>query len=325
MEERINTITHNLTQKISGKPYSKNIKKTAKECFIDLLEYLEKLKHTHKFKDKSHTSNYVIGLIYKNHTKGKTKVEYRNYARQQICLAIKYLKSLKDLIEQKHGKLSFHSISKYSHLIHDFIIDLKPFIEHFEPSQVFFDGWKNYNHNSIEILRAGESFIWSSSLIPIKQKEATNFSVFALRQSLEIKFKRILGLHSIHNKNHNGPKVRHDFFINFISKNSDLLEFPDYNFSDLFNLYSWTNHCIHNAVIPRVWELMFAYDYVREIFNAGKAKVNGKTILAVGGNVKIKDYQVLKERLCLKIGQECSIDEIYCVSFMATPEAIVLK
>lgn len=319
-----------LLRKIDTTKYKSPLDKKIKVSTIKALEnfavYLNNLTSKHVKKDKSADLEYTIGALFKDARKIKEGIDWNNYAKNNLSFANKCFQELVEFIKSKEPKHSANAIRKYSEIIRDYIFDLKYFVEYFEqkknPSYVMFTGGKSYNNHSYELNLISNNLYWNAcySQNIFDQKMALNVSNFTLRQSLEIKFKRILGIYDVYNKAFNGPKLKHEFFADFISNNSTSFELPYSNLTFLLKVYKWTNITIHNAENPLIWQLKLALDYVNPFFNWGEGlNKDGKKVSSIFGAVKITDYDTLKQKLAQELGD--SANEIVCIEFIK-PEVI---
>lgn len=320
-----------LLHKLRPSIHNRGLKKVTESTgtiLIQFQDYLEQIKEEYVSKDHSGNDEYVIGAVFKNQGKIKEGVESHNFAKITLSVANRKFKELMDVIKKKDPALKRSTILKYKDLITDYIYDVKPFVEYFkrkkEPDFFLFRGGKSYNNYNYEIFAISKNLYWNSmhSVNIFDQKMALNISCFALRQSLEIKFKRLCGIYDINNKDFDGPKLRHDFFPDFIENNKIHFNLPYSSLSHLVNIYKWTNLTIHNAENPRIWELKFALDYIQPFFKWGEGlSKSGVRSSSIFGAIKITDAEGLKEKLLSELNKMSN--EIVCIDFII-PEAIVL-
>lgn len=307
--------------------YKASIKESLIEVIEEFSKFIDTLKNEVVKKDNSNNLEYIIGAILKDERTLKNDSEINNFCKCSLSVANKYLKEVIGEIKKDNKKLTDKNVLKYSDLIREYLHDVKPFVEYFkrkkDPNYILFTGGKDYNNHSYEINRISNNLYWNCFYKQniFDQKMSINISNFALRQSLEIKFKRILGIYDVYNKSLNGPKLRHDFFPDFINRNKSHFELPYTNLSFLINAYKWTNRTIHNAENPRIWELRCVLDYVNPFFKWGEGLTNdGKKTSSIFGAVKINDYDTLKEKLIDDLYNVGS--EIVTIEFIK-PEAII--
>ncbi|MBS9394164.1 MAG: hypothetical protein HEQ29_13795 [Dolichospermum sp. LBC05a] len=283
------------------------------ELSIELNNYAEKyIKNIYNKSD-----SYLIDIVYVKESSLDTETKINNYYRASLSLAIK---EFRELIKQ----INNDNITLLQKHIISYLFDIKPFIEFFEKKQnedfVLFYGARNYYTTSQEIRLASQSLFWQLPQNSIfDQKIAFNLAIFTLRQSLELKFKRICGIDEIHSNNYLG----HDFFINFIKKNNHHFDFPE-NFSlcGIFKIYKWTNRIVHSGNRPRIWEIQFALEFTQSLFSGGTHKKDNQVILSVFGAVKIKEFNKLKHQLNQEICQELKTD-ISKIKWLDNPEAVI--
>lgn len=307
-------------------PFDKKIKVSTIKALENFAEYLNNLTSTHLRKDKSSDLEYTIGAIFKDARNIKSGSDWNNFAKNNLGFANKCFQELVEFIKNKEPKHTAKAIRKYSEIIRDYIFDLKYFVEYFErksdPNYVMFTGGKSYNNHSYELNLISNNLYWNAcySQNIFDQKMALNVSNFTLRQSLEIKFKRILGIYDVYNKAFNGPKIKHEFFADFISDNSASFELPYTNLTFLLKVYKWTNITIHNAENPLIWQLKLALEYVNPFFSWGEGlNKDGKKVSSIFGAVKITGYATLKDKLAEQLGNNAN--EMICIEFIK-PEVI---
>lgn len=203
----------------------------------------------------------------------------------------------------------------------------------------FLEYTKNYNIHSIELHKATHDLAFQFSLTSDYNpwKQASWVSILALRKSMEIKFRRMLGFYKcIDLENQREISISNECFRNFIKGNINNFKFSyaqfsifsgtvshsDY-FESLIKIYTWTNYIVHGNLQPYIWQVEQAIDTHRLLFQGGEHKnSDGKTISSTYGSVKIKNYELLKEKLEQEIREqtkkEISIDWIH-------PEAICIE
>ncbi|MFZ4860786.1 hypothetical protein ACL9RF_01230 [Sphingobacterium sp. Mn56C] len=320
-------LINKLHDKRIRKTLQNNSRESTKTCLYGFKEYLNALVKNYVAEDKSTNDSYVIGRIFKNTGLIRNQVEYNNFMKVSLSVANNKFNGLIKIIEGDDSKMKHSTIVKFSDLISNYIMDVKPFIEYFErktnPEFILFKGWKSYNNHTFELSIISNNLYWNGFYKQniFDQKMAINIACFTLRQALEIKFKRICGIYDIYNREFNGPKLRHDFFSDFIDGNSNLFEHPYKTLTDLVKVYKWTNVAIHNAENPLIWELRFALDYAGTFFKWGEmVSEDNRHIQSVNGSVVIKDYVELKRKLIDKINNHGT--DIYCIHFIE-PEAFI--
>ncbi|KPA14933.1 hypothetical protein MHK_004860 [Candidatus Magnetomorum sp. HK-1] len=308
--------------------FQKRIKKSLSFCFDDFQKYINLLTNKHVKRNYFNNPEFVIDCVYSDKLL-KTDDEIRSYCKVQLSLASYCFNKLRDIIINDQKSFNYYSIIKYKNIITDYIFDLKPIVEYLEqkedPKYIFFSGGKNYETKSYETYRISRNLFWTCAFNNnfIDQRSGYNLSSFSLRQSLELKFKRIVGA-IVYDKTYQPPKIKHDFFYNFITQNLDLYEFTTEFFSCINKIYKWTNLSIHTGTLPNVWELQYALDITFKLFQSKTYNTRGSW--SVFGAVKILNYDQVKHNFFKYFENNCQKDNtIWCIEFTENPEAIIMK
>lgn len=239
--------------------------------------------------------------IFDNNKILKNDQQVTTYCKLHLCVATHCFNQLVDQIAANKGGFTYSNIRKYRNIIYDYLHDLREIVEHLEkktdPSYSFFSGGKYYGTRTIETFRISNNLFWTSALQEnfIDHRLGQNLSTFSLRQCLELKFRRIVGVGAIfHKTTFQHPKLRHDFFFTFITSNSGLFNFYTKNIREIWKIYSWTNLCIHLGILPRVWMLQYALELVAPLIIPQPADKKGRWHLH--SSVEIHDLNELRER-----------------------------
>jgi len=166
-----------------------------------------------------------------------------------------------------------------------------------DPNFRFVEGFKSYAQNSIWMFREAKNLFWSSTVTnknPLSHMSSVSLAVFALRQAIEIRFRRVIGITKIVDENVSDAKLRHDFILDFVGKNLDLIELKVGSMTNLALIYKWTNFSIHTGGMPKIWEMQFALDFCNNVFQPDAP--DPKKGWSINSSVKIKDYAELKKR-----------------------------
>jgi hypothetical protein len=273
------------------------LSKWEKSTSNDFTAFMAEFNGWVKAKLKAHNDDYLIGQIYKENIFFRTEDEYTQLCRCQAELAHRCLKSIYEEVEKKAEV--YPSLRK--HII-DYIFDLAPYVDQImkkkDPNYQFMGGGKSYSQNSIWMFREAKNLFWSSTVTdknPLSHMSAVSLSVFALRQAIEIRFRRALGIWKIvDDANLSDAKLRHDFILDFVAKNLDLIELKIGSMTNLTAIYKWTNFSIHTGGMPRIWEIQFALEYCRKVFEPDAP--DPKKGWNINSSVKIKNYAELKKR-----------------------------
>lgn len=100
-------------------------------------------------------------------------------------------------------------------------------------------------------------------------------SLFGLRQVLEAKFRRLLGLRWVEPM----PKIPHEVLPRIIKCHADQIRITTAETMDwdsVMHIYNWTDYSIHTMSTNRVWLVWFAVDWCKRIFIPPKKDLKDK-------------------------------------------------
>lgn len=129
------------------------------------------------------------------------------------------------------------------------------------------------------------------------------FIAFGIRQILESKFKRILGVICIL-ANNRPVRIKHSLIPDFLFSEDvrPLYEcFDSQNYSPLWKIYAWTNISIHNMCAPKCWEIWLALKHLRNFISpppTNSSVIMGGHSWNIHGKITIKkeNYLELRDR-----------------------------
>lgn len=297
------------------------------KAFSNFYEELDNLNK--EFNKKKYEDEYIISLLYSNPIIKKSQIKL--FCRLNIHVAFKQFKSLTKYKLTTENKLDYRKIKLHKEIIKDYIFDLIPFVHSLkrdkEPNYIFLDGGKNNNISTFELYNNSCRLLYNSTFEKniLDNKLSYNLALFSLRQALEIKFKGVVGINDICDENLESPKIRHDFYPNFIIRNKTLFKSPYNNLKYLLMIYKWTNYYIHYGLMPRIWDASFAIHYSGEIFSPSEFKTkSGKNIWSINGSVIINEEDV--EEIKTKFEAYCKSQikdfDKYKITY-SEPEAII--
>ncbi len=170
----------------------------------------------------------------------------------------------------------------------------------------------------------------------ISNKGKEVLSVFALRQLLEAKYKRILGVLSVDSQpslrisSDTLPKIilalKNEIFIN--------PKIREVSQGDLMKVYKWTNYSVHNMVTYPPWMIWKAFDIFRLMFEDGTSN-DGHWSVYGGVQVSVGQLEYMRNKYlsCLRSiatkhnkkveGKRGKAIENFTVTFTRFVEAVV--
>jgi hypothetical protein len=142
-----------------------------------------------------------------------------------------------------------------------------------------FSGHRTHGVLTLEVFRTSQQLAIQSAFynqpFHIDHKVSQIASVFVLRQALEEKFFRLVGV-EIYDRDGNSPRLRHMFHYDFILANPSYFDFKAVTFRDLRKVYEWCNDVVHRVYHPLAWEINYAHKICRGLFVPLKAEQNAR-------------------------------------------------
>ena len=185
-------------------------------------------------------SHLVTCLYYRAYHEEPNEVFNKEYKRATIVCALQYLNWCRRLLQ--NGALE-------RRLLLEFDIDM------FQSGIL----GANYKEGYAERTYTTNSFmqytdiLWMFTGRSLPQPLARDlFSLFGIRQTLEVRFRRLLGLRWIDPM----PKIGHDVIPTILKKHEKSFRYKDGNnllLSDIMHIYNWTDYSIHSMTSNYIW------------------------------------------------------------------------
>lgn len=249
----------------------KAIRMPARQALSDFDDHLQWLVARHI--KKIYQEKYLVDGCFAKSRIFKADSEVNAYCRVHLYVAAKQFKALLKDMKDVDGGISNKTIRKYSTIIREYIFDLKGIAEHLEgqkdKSYEFFSGSKSYGVRSEQVFRLSCQLAVQSTFknikSPIEHRSAQIASIFVLRQALESKFDKLIGVF-LHDSMGQTPRIKHDFKYNFIKDNKTFFDFKAANFEFLKTVYDWCNEIVHGVYQPYAWQISYAHEICGGLF-----------------------------------------------------------
>ncbi|MDX9855098.1 MAG: hypothetical protein RBS81_15045 [Tenuifilaceae bacterium] len=242
-----------------------------------------------------------------------------NYYKANIFAAKESLKRITDVLI----KQDISPVSK--RMLIDFICDLKCHINYFDKSQNY--NWLAINtnsHTSNTYQDLAHDIFYNGKP---KEKEDEYFCLssstpFIIRQSIEYKIKRILGIDYIEilGKPH---KTLAKTYFKAIKNNEAFYKIRDFDFETIEKIHSWTHVYIHGGYRAEPWITETALHYLSELFYSGRTSQEASFSSFAGIEVFESDVQELMKRTEIFIKRE--IDQNAVIIWRTKPEVAYIK
>ncbi|EKF9419387.1 hypothetical protein O1B78_003584 [Vibrio cholerae] len=312
---------------LSKEIQSNSVKKTPNQCLKDVEQYLEDFQVRFLKKNKVLNYDYAIPVIFRDELVFNTKTEMNAYCKCQLSIAFKWFKNLLFELRKDQTRITTKRLNLYKEYIMDFLHDVSFFIEYYEqknnPDFKFLNGGKSYGQETVFIYKNAINSYWGTALDQnnLDHKGNLSASSYFLRQSLELKFRRILGVNDIVDSNGNRAKIRHEYFPEFINKNISHFDLNGSKIPNLLKIYKWTNQTIHTSAVPLIWEQWFAFEYCNSFIFPSQLELGKKW--SIHNSVKVSGLNSLIEKLYADFSSQYNANGYWCF-YISSPQAEVV-
>lgn len=207
----------------------------------------------------------------------------------------------------------------------DFICDLKIFIEFFDKSQNYKWLLGNTNsHISNFYYDLAQNIFYNGK--PGKHEEEyltlSSSTPFIIRQSIEYKIKRILGIDyiEISGKPH---KTLANVYFRALKNNKSFYKTRKFDFETIELIHSWTHFFIHGGYRARPWAIESALAYLNEFFYSGITSQKTSLSLYAGIEIFESDLSEIIQRTQNFLKKEISQDAN--IIWLSRPELAYMK
>ncbi|MFC2119051.1 hypothetical protein ACFLSY_10450 [Bacteroidota bacterium] len=281
----------------------KNLDKTEVLEKLELFRiYLEDL--CGKISKSTPKENYIIQWIFCHEYNRK---DAKNYYKANIFAATGSIKRIISTLKQQEISPVFRR------LLIDYVGDMKEFVNYFDKSQNY--KWligNTFTHiTNFYFILAQNVFINGKPSGNEEENLALSSSTpFIIRQSIEYKIKRILGINFIE-MNGKPHKTNANIYFKALNNNSYFYKTKKIDFVVLEKIHSWTHFHIHGGYRARPWITETAINYLTELFYSGKTSDAKSLSLYAGIEIEEKELPTLlkctEDFIKKEIGQNIEI------------------
>lgn len=239
------------------------------------------------------------------------------------CNLISAKKSLGRIIEN----LSKIEVDEYQkRILKDFVCDLKPFIMRFDSEQDYewLVGNTNAHITNFYFQLLSNTF-WTGNVgqHPEEKKVLSSSSPFLIRQAIEYKIKRVLGIDYIMLNSKPDNKMMDKCFKAIESNKDKGYYSTKFEFDILKKIYRWTHVYIHGGYRPEPWKTETAINYLSLFFYSGLTTDSNLFSLYAAVEVKATDIESLKANTVKIIEQEAASNTLKIV-WTINPEIAIV-
>lgn len=267
-----------------------------------VMNFLNHLRSIHsRQKSKQWSERYVIDSVFGRTRKFNNDAERQVYCRVHLKVAIDELSTfICDLRGDNSGVITFSSIQLWKSTFVDYVYDLigiVSFLQRDLPDYVYFRGGKSHTVHSWEVYNlakglAYQSAHWGSGMASLDHKVAQISSIGVLRQSLELRFTRLIAVYPIDKKGR-APKLRHGFHHDFVAANTAVFHADGFSFAELRPMYDWCSEIVHQAYQPYAWQISYAFRLAGRLLGSKMAQPT--KAWSIANKVEILDVPAMQE------------------------------
>lgn len=241
------------------------------QVLSDFNDYLKWLVQRHV--KKAYSEQYLVSGCFSRTKTFKNSAESNAFCRAHLAVAAQEFEKLLQEMRGKNKNVSPSTFKQYSNIIRDYIFDLRTIVEHLEiqkdKNYSFFKGAKNYHVMTFEVFNLSRQLyaqsIFTKDKRQFERKTSQIASIFVLRQALEAKFERLVGVY-ISDEFKQTPKLRHGFHYEYIIHNMNYFDFNNVDLINLKKVYDWCHEIVHCVYQPLAWQITYAHSICSDLF-----------------------------------------------------------
>lgn len=276
-------------------------------------------------------SDHAIGnTIFEIDIPNDPLIEKRHKENHFSC-GYYFYKYLKKRI-QDENLYNAKGILKYGYIIELLLHDIRPFADFVgkledENYNFFIGGRANLEDAGWHFQGVNQLFYNCSHSTPVlDNKFACILSPVALRQTLELKMKRLIGIKIlfIYEKAGKPIYLQHHYFFDFVIKHANSFIFDKrLDLKIVQKVFTFCNLSVHQGLMPMVWQMYYAIHFSQPLFYSKDDTY--KNQWDINGAVKIKDYEDLNNKFLTNLRKDYPVKDVDIHIDFGKPEALVIK
>lgn len=277
--------------------YSK-IKMSAKESFLLTEKELKRLNSTIRTKklNDTHFGHSIFNSLRGEISDKKLEI----YANDHFTAGYNSFLDIKEKMIEENC-FDYKGIRKYGYLINLIIYDLRPFANYvgkkIDPNYIFFDGGSTNIEDTIWHYLGTKHLVFNSvhENKMLDDKFAIILSAVSLRQTVELKMQRILGIADFEDLNGEKIFTSHNFFFDFILKHKTHFDLSKINLKIVQKVFEFCNLSVHKGIMPFYWQMFYAFKFCDSIFYDPDYKQ--RPYWSIHSAIRISNYEKLKQKI----------------------------
>lgn len=274
------------------------IKMTAEDALLETEKELRRLNGL--IRSKKLTDEHIGNSIFKNLRGEVTDHELTMYAYDHFTAGYYFFLDIKDKMIKKNC-FNQTGIKKYGYIINNLIYDLRLFADYIgqqkDPTYFLFSGGKSNIEDSRWHYIGTMQLLYNCTFDKkmIDDKFAFILSAVSLRQTIELKMKRILGVADYFDLKGQKIFTNQYFFFDFILKNKSHFDLTLLNIKIIQKVFEFCNNSVHKGIMPYYWQMFYATKFCDPLFfDPDYNKRKGWNIHSA---IRITKYSELKMKL----------------------------
>lgn len=267
-----------LLDHLDRRPYPTRVQiDTVVNDFLNELTLLDALHNR-----KSPSTDYLLQHVFARGREFKADSEVQAYCRCHLRVALVQLSALvARLRTAKTGSIGRASLAPWATILRNYIFDLVEIVDFLQrktENYLFFEGHKNPTVHSWQVFRLSRELAQHSAYTGtgphFDTKPAQIAAIAVLRQALELRFERAIGVYPRDPKG-KPPRLRHGFHLEFIEANPRYFVCSGFKLSELQSVYDWSSEIVHQAYQPYAWQIAWAHELTSQLMLPRSAPAGG--------------------------------------------------
>lgn len=299
---------------------------SAEEAFLKTEKELKRLNGL--IRNKKITEKHLGNSIFKNLRGEVTDLEIKTYAYDHFTAGYYSFIDFKERMI-KEDCFNETGIRKYGYLINDMIYDLRLFANYIgqksDPNYSLFSGGKSNIEDSRWHFAGTCQLLYNCTFEKniLDNKFAFILSAVSLRQTIELKMQRILGVADYFDLKGQKIFTNHYFFFDFILENKEHFDLKLIDIKIIQKIFEFCNNSVHKGIMPYYWQMHYAIKFCEPLFFDPDYKT--KKNWHIHSAIRITKYDELKTKLELKLTEMFPMPNYELYIDWIKPEAQILE
>lgn len=271
---------------------------SAQEAFLLTEKELKRLNSS--IRSKQLSEEHIGNSIFKSLRGEVAENEFKSHAHDNFTAGYYSLLDIKTRMIEENC-FNEVGILKYGYIIANIVFDLLPYAnyigQHTDSSYYLFSGGKSniedtrwHYHGTMQLL-----YNCTFDKKILDDKFAFILSAVSLRQTIELKMQRILGVADYFDLKGQKIFTNHYFFFDFILQNKSHIDLSSLNIRIIQKVFEFCNICVHKGIMPYYWQMYYATKFCDPLFFDPDNKKRKNW--SIHSSIRITNYNHLKTKL----------------------------